>query len=332
MNERLRIATRGSDLARAQSLWVGRRLEKLGREVELVIIRTRGDRIQDRPLAAIGGKGLFVKEVELAVLEGRADLAVHSMKDMPADCPDGLVFAAVPRREDPRDCLVSRRGWTLEELPRGAVVGTSSLRRRAHLLALRPDLEIRDLRGNVQTRLDHLRADGPTGRFGDGDGASGDGHGDGLAKGPVDAVILARAGLNRLGLRLEGAVDLDPQLFVPAAGQGALAVQARRDSATAALLRALDDAETALAVEAERAFLATLGGSCHVPCGALARLEDGKMVVEGFLAPASGSPALRVRRQGDRSAAASLGRLVAEEILNAGGRAIMAALGEGAGR
>ncbi len=236
----LRLGTRGSLLARTQSQWVADRLTAAtGREVELVIISTRGDEVRDRPLAQVGGKGLFTKELEDALLLREVDLAVHSMKDMPTEGPDGLAITAVPEREDPRDALI---GATLDALPRGAVVGTGSARRAGQLLALRPDLEIRGLRGNVPTRIRKQR------------------------EGEYDAVVLALAGLRRLDLADEAAEALAVDAMVPAAGQGALAIQSRvDDAATNALLSTLHDPVTAACVALERAFLAAVGGGCSSP-------------------------------------------------------------------
>jgi len=259
MTPPLRLATRGSLLARTQSTHVATAIEQAtGRRVELIIVRTRGDAVTDRPLAEVGGKGLFTKEIEEALLDGGADLAVHSMKDMPTDQPDGLVFGAIPPREDPRDVLVGER---LSALPAGAVVGTGSARRVAQLRAMRPDLELRGIRGNVDTRIAKVR------------------------DGEYRAIVLAAAGLRRLGRGGDIAEALDPVAFVPAVGQGALAVQARaEDREILDLLAAIHDPETALCVSAERAFLRAISGGCSVPAACHATLVAGAIVVRGLFA------------------------------------------------
>ncbi|MFO0609571.1 MAG: hydroxymethylbilane synthase [Polyangiales bacterium] len=268
----LRLATRKSALALAQSRMVAAAVARAnpGVTVEEVQIVTQGDRVQDRPLSAIGGKGLFVKEIEEALLDGRADFAVHSMKDLPADLAPGLAIACVPTRESPWDLLVTADGRALDALPQGARVGTSSKRRELILRALRPDLDVQMLRGNVDTRLRKL------------------------TEGSYDAVILAEAGVRRLGLtvtaaRLEGAM-------VPAVAQGALALECRADDdATARCLAALHDHRAALETAAERAVMRALGGSCTVPMGALARWDEatGALAMEGFYAREDGSAAAR---------------------------------------
>jgi hydroxymethylbilane synthase len=253
-----RLGTRGSLLARTQSGHVAALIEAAtGDRVELVIVRTRGDAVQDRPLAAVGGKGLFTKELEEGLLGGEIDLAVHSLKDLPSENPPGLVVAGLPPREDPRDVLV---GSTLADLRRGAVVGTGSARRAMQLLALRPDLEIRGLRGNVDTRIAKQRA------------------------GDYDAIVLAAAGITRIGRAADITDALDVDHVVPAVGQGTLAVQCREDDAALrAILERLSDraavAETAL----ERAFLEALGGGCSVPAACHARLVDDRLEVRAFL-------------------------------------------------
>lgn len=266
--------------------------------MELVEIVTRGDRFLDVSLSKIGGKGLFVKEIEQALLDRRIDLAVHSMKDVPAEMDGGLVVAAVPPREDPRDALVSRDGRRLEELPPGAVVGTSSLRRVAQLSRYRRDLRFIPLRGNVDTRLRKL------------DG------------GEVEAVVLAAAGLIRLGLGHRIVQYLDPEICVPAAGQGALAVQCRADDEeTRTALAALDDPDTRKAVEAERACLAGLGGGCQVPAGAYAEIRDGQIRLTAVVARPEGSELLRAVVQGDDPVA--VGRKAARDLIDLGADAVL---------
>ncbi len=294
----LRVGTRGSALARAQTGQVIARLKEQwpGLEVEMVVITTKGDLTLDTPLHQVGGKGLFVKEIEEALLAGEIDLAVHSAKDVPAELPAGLGLVAHPRRADPRDALISREGLALERLPRGARVGSSSLRRVFQLRHLRPDLQVEPLRGNVDTRLRRLEE----GRF--------------------DAIVLAAAGLGRLGLADRVTEYLDPEVFIPAVGQGALALEARCDDArTRELAAAIDDEETALALAAERAFLAGIEGGCQVPAGAHARLMGDRLVLSGFLASPDGAFFARDRVEGPsgREEAVRLGNALAERLLAA---------------
>lgn len=287
MTQPLRLATRGSQLARTQSQHVAHAITaSTGRSVELVIVRTRGDAITDRPLAQVGGKGLFTKEIEDALLQGVADLAVHSMKDMPTDAPDGLVFGAVPSRVDPRDVLV---GATLDDLPMGAVVGTGSARRVAQLRHLRPDLDIRGIRGNVDTRVRKVR------------------------EGEYQAIVLAAAGLDRLGRRADIAQALSPEQMLPAVGQGALAVQVRADDAeTLEILRAIHDPETGVCVQAERAFLAAVAGGCSVPAACHAvRVPEGLWVRGMF---AHDGELRQAEQHGPIDRAVSLGRQVAAAV------------------
>jgi hydroxymethylbilane synthase len=307
--ERLRIGSRGSPLALVQAEEVKRRLLAAGlgleaARVEIVAIRTTGDRVRDRPLAEIGGKGLFTKEIEEALRAGAIDLAVHSMKDVPTQLPDGLGIVATPPRADPRDALLAPAARTLAELPRGAVVGTSSLRRRAQLLRRRPDLRIVEFRGNVGTRMRKL------------------------AQGVAEATLLAAAGLARLGDPSVRAAPLEPETLLPALAQGALGIEARLDDARAAgLLAAIDDAETACCIAVERAFLAALDGSCRTPIAGLARLDaGGGLVFTGEILSPDGCQAFTARRQGGRADAARLGREAAEELRTAAGPAFFAAL------
>jgi hydroxymethylbilane synthase len=300
---RLVLATRGSQLALAQAGWVASTLRELepGLAVELKVIKTTGDKILDVPLAKVGGKGLFVKEIEDALLSGEADLAVHSMKDMPAELPAGLVIAAVSAREDPRDALVSPQGLTLDQLPAGGVVGTSSLRRKAQLLARRPDLAIVDLRGNVETRLRKMDEQGLAG------------------------VILAAAGLNRLGVSDAPRQLIPESVMLPAVGQGALGLEARAgDAQTLARLARLNHPATAAAVAAERAFLARLEGGCQVPIAGHARVEKGIVVFKGLVASLDGKTAARGEGLSSPEEAAVMGRQVAEDVLDRGGREILA--------
>jgi hydroxymethylbilane synthase len=265
----LRVATRGSALARWQAERV---VAVLGVEAEYVIVSTKGDERRDVPIHAMGGTGVFVKEVEQAVLDGRADVAVHSAKDLPSETGPGLVLAALPERADPRDALVGR---PLDEIPTGGRVGTGSVRRRAQLAALRPDFGFGELRGNIPTRLEKS-AD-------------------------FDAVVLAAAALDRLGLADRIAERLDPSVVLPQVAQGALAVECRSDDdETRALLAGIDDDAVRLAVTAERAYLTALGGGCNLPCGALAETGDsGAVRLEALLASLDGRITLRVQVDGD---------------------------------
>ncbi len=287
----LRVATRGSELARWQAARVA---ALLGVDVELVIVTTSGDTRTDVPIHAVGGTGIFVKEVQQAVLDGRADLAVHSAKDLPASgAPDGIVLIAVPERADPRDVLV---GSTLAGLGAGARVGTGSVRRRAQLAALRPDLTFAELRGNVPTRVERA-AD-------------------------FDAIVVAAAALHRLGLDHRAAEYLEPSVMLPQVGQGALAVECRTDDdETRERLTAIDDLPAHAAVGAERAFLAQLGGGCDLPVGALATIDDGEIVVEALLASPDGHVVLRATARNSSPMAA--GNAVATDLLERGGRSLL---------
>ncbi len=299
---RLVIATRGSKLALAQAQEVARALRgaEAGLSVELVVVKTTGDKILDVPLAKVGGKGLFVKEIEDALLAGRADVAVHSMKDMPAELPQGLCLAAVSRRQDVRDVLAGPGVDGLAGLPWGARVGTSSLRRQAQLLHRRPDLEIVPIRGNVQTRLRKLEEEN------------------------LAAVVLAQAGLVRLGLDEVPRVVLEAEEFLPAVGQGALGIETRRDDqATRRRVAALDHMPTARAVAAERAFLARLEGGCQVPIAGHARYRDGRVELSALVASLDGARLVRGQGQAPADEAEDLGRRVAEQVLADGGREIL---------
>ncbi|HHH46979.1 MAG TPA: hydroxymethylbilane synthase [Thiotrichales bacterium] len=306
--ETLRIATRRSALALWQAEHVKQRLESLhpGLRVELVGMTTKGDRILDSPLAKIGGKGLFVKELEVALLEGRADIAVHSMKDVPAEFPEGLGLTAILAREDPRDAFVSNRFDSLEALPEGAVVGTSSLRRQCQLRAMRPDLDIRPLRGNVNTRLGKLDA------------------------GDYDAVVLACAGLKRLGLDDRIRQKLGPEVILPAIGQGAIGIECRLDDAeTRDLVAPLADERTTLRVTAERAMNARLMGGCQVPIGGHAVIEHGVILLQGLVGSPDGSRIVRGDISGRPEDAEELGRVLAEDLLARGAGELLAALESG---
>ena len=300
---RLRIGTRGSALALWQAEWVKSQLLAGQQElmVELVVIKTTGDKILDVPLAMVGGKGLFVKEIEEALLDGRADLAVHSVKDMPAELPQGLHLAAMPPREDPRDALISKNGADLDKLPHGARVGTSSLRRAAQLLHLRPDLHIETLRGNVDTRLRKLKTEG------------------------LDAIVLAAAGLKRMELSRVISEYLEPERILPAVGQGALGIETRvADVFTNEIVASLIHQQTVITVRAERAFLKRLEGGCQVPIGAYATTEDETLILTGIVADLKGVRLIRKEMRGDIRQPEVVGESLAEMVLESGGREILA--------
>jgi hydroxymethylbilane synthase len=291
----LRIGSRGSPLALAQAHEVKQRLATAagldGERIEIKVIRTTGDAIQDRPLAEAGGKALFTKEIEEALLSGMIDLAVHSTKDMPTILPPGLVLAGCLPREDARDAFISRKAPNLGALPAGAVFGTASLRRQAMVKRLRPDLEVVTLRGNVETRLRKLDA------------------------GEVDATLLAVAGLKRLGLLSAATAILDADEFLPAVGQGAIAIETRaHDETRRALVAAINDADTATAIAAERAFLAVLDGSCRTPIGGHARLSGDAVRFRGMIIRPDGTEAFEVFREGHRKDATGLGADAGREL------------------
>ncbi|MBI2218505.1 MAG: hydroxymethylbilane synthase [Candidatus Rokubacteria bacterium] len=297
----IRLGTRSSPLALAQANAMATRLRDLGATVELVPMRTEGDRLVEKRLADIGGKGLFVRDIEQALLRKEIDIAVHSLKDLPAEVPAGLTMAAYPEREDPRDVLVTRQGGGVAALGQGAVVGTSSPRRRAMLLAVRPDLRIEPVRGNVDTRLRKLDSEG------------------------WDAIVLAAAGIRRLGLALEHAEPLDPEVFVPAVGQGIIGIEARDDDAeTLGWLGRLDDPTSRSCASAERAYLARLGASCVTPMGAYARLDRGTLHVTGVVASEDGRQVLRASTSGDPARATELGRTLADTLLERGAASVVA--------
>ncbi len=291
----LRIGSRGSPLALVQAREVLSRLSAAcgvpAEQIEIRVIRTSGDAIQDRPLAEAGGKGLFTKEIEEALLAGVIDLAVHSSKDMPTVLPPGLVLSGFLRREDARDAFISRVAKTLRDLPERAVVGTASLRRQALVKRLRPDLTIVPLRGNVETRLRKLEA------------------------GDMDATILAVAGLKRLGLLSAATAILEIEEFLPAVGQGAISIETRaNDDATRALVDKINDADTATALAAERAFLAELDGSCRTPIGGHARVAGDAVRFRGIIVRPDGSEAVEVLREGRGADAAALGTDAGREL------------------
>ncbi|MBW3553225.1 MAG: hydroxymethylbilane synthase [Gemmatimonadetes bacterium] len=304
----LTIATRGSSLALWQANHVRDHLLEAhpGLSVELRVVKTTGDRVTDVPLSAIGDRGLFTREVDRLLLEDEADLAVHSLKDLPTRTEPGLAVAAVSRREDPRDVVVFRPDVppSLDDLPAGATVGTSSLRRRAQLLARRPDLSVQDLRGNLDTRLARVAA------------------------GDYDAIILAAAGIRRLGRAAGIGQWLEPPAWLPAVGQGALGIATREDdTGTRDLVRVVEHAPTRRATTAERAFLAELEGGCQVPIGALAELaDDGTLTLHGLVASLDGERILRGMVRGAGADAAALGRRLADDLLGRGADTVLAAV------
>lgn len=324
------IGTRGSQLAVWQAEHVAARLGETfpGVSVRLARIRTTGDKVLDVPLAQMGGKALFVKEIDEALLAGRVDLAVHSMKDVPTDLPAGLAIAAIPPREDPADVLISRAGRRLADLPRGARVGTSSLRRQAQLLHHRPDLVVIGLRGNLDTRIRRLNSDG------------------------LDGIVLAAAGVKRLGLERLVSEALPPEIVLPAIGQGALGIEVRvpgvasgepratsretpggggaggrgredRDRTVAELVKTLDHPDTHLAVRAERAMLRRLEGGCQVPIAALAGVDGTVIRLRGLIASTDGVTLVRGERQGSLGEPETVGQALAEDLLGRGGQAIL---------
>jgi len=295
----IRIGSRGSLLARWQAEHVAALLRARGQESLIRIITTTGDRVQDRRLDSVGGKGAFLKEIEEAMLAGEVDLAVHSLKDVPTALPEGLRLCAILERADARDALVSLGGAPFAELKAGATVGTSSLRRQCQVRALRPDLRVTDLRGNVDTRLQKMK------------------------DGRCDAILLALAGLERLGRAGEATEILDPATFVPAPGQGAIALECRRDDpAVAAAAAALDDPRTAREVAAERALLQALGGGCNVPLGAHAITEGRDLLLRAFVGRADGSSLVRGQKRGADPLA--VGRGLADDLLARGAAALLA--------
>jgi len=292
----LTIGSRGSQLALWQANWVKQRLEALGETCRIEIIKTTGDKIADVPLAKVGTKGLFTKEIEEALLDGRIDLAVHSLKDLPTQLPDGLAISSIPAREDARDALV---GAPLAELAPGAKVGTSSLRRVAQLRAMRPDLTVESVRGNVDTRLRKL------------------------SEGQYDALVMAVAGLRRLGWESRIAECLPIDVMCPAVGQGALAIETRADGAAARACARLDHAATRLAVEAERAVLATLGGGCQVPIGAYGRVTGDRLDLVAIVASPDGARLIRKNAAGPAPQSLRIGEELGQQLLDAGAREIL---------
>jgi len=302
VKKQLRIGTRGSQLALWQANWIKEILVRKNPDldIEIVKIKTTGDKILDVPLAKVGGKGLFVKEIETALLDNSVDLAVHSMKDVPTLLPDGLKIVAISEREDPRDVIISKEGRTLAQLQEGARIGTSSLRRQAQLAGYRPDLVMEPLRGNINTRLKKLR------------------------DGQYDAIVLAYAGVKRLGWEGEVTQVLDTDIMLPAIGQGALGIEARGDDpGTLERILFLNHSETSLCVRAERAFLHRLEGGCQVPIAAYATTDNGTVTLTGLVAGVDGEKLIRMEVRSDEASAEEAGLSLAEQILDSGGREIL---------
>ena len=301
-SRKIRIGSRGSPLALWQANWIKDQLESRNPDipVEIVIIKTSGDKIQDVPLAKIGGKGLFVKELEEALLRKDVDFAVHSMKDMPIKFPFALCIASVTKRENPFDALISRNNIKLNDLPKGAKIGTGSLRRASQLLHYRPDLNLIPLRGNVETRIKKLETEG------------------------LDAIILATAGLIRLGWGDKISEIISPEILLPAMGQGAVGIEARKhDVDNQILLADMDDENTHLALDAERAVVTQLEGGCNVPIGAFAIIEGNEMTLRGLVASLDGKTLYKKELKGDKVNAVALGNEMGNALLDMGGDKIM---------
>ena len=306
---RVCIGTRGSKLALWQAEWVKSEIQHLHPEIEIsfIKIKTTGDMILDVPLAKIGGKGLFVKEIEEAILRHKVDMAVHSMKDVPTELPEGLHLAAICRREDPRDALITKvqsskfKVQSFKDLPHGATVGTSSLRRLCQLRNIRPDLKIVQLRGNLDTRIRKLD------------------------EGQFDAIIVAVAGVKRLGLAYRITEILEPEICLPAIGQGAIGIECRvNDKVINTILGALNHQETSISVRAERALLRKLGGGCQVPIAAYARIEDGRVIMDGLVGSITGERVIKSHAEGKLEDHERLGTNLAEDLLSRGAKEILA--------
>jgi hydroxymethylbilane synthase len=303
MESTVRIGTRGSQLALWQANHIKSCIENAfpGTGVEIIIIKTKGDQITDRPLAMVGGKGLFVKEIEAALLENRIDLAVHSMKDMPGELPKGLTIGAIPERENPFDVMISKGEEMIADYPQGAKVGTSSLRRGSQLKSLRPDLDIRSIRGNLDTRIKKLRS------------------------GEYDAIVLAAAGLRRLGQADQITEYLSEEIMVPAVGQGALCIETREnDPEMAPIMAALDHGPTRTCVQGERAFLKQIEGSCHIPVACFGKIqEDGQVELTAVVASEDGQEVIKETILAQADAVQAKGRELADNLLENGGKRIL---------
>jgi len=300
--KKIRIGTRGSDLALVQANWVSDRLKSLYSDmsVEVVPIRTRGDRMQNISLVEIGGKGIFVKEIEEALLRGDIDIAVHSMKDVPVDLPDGLVIGAIPEREDPRDVLISGEGTKMEGLSKGARLGTGSLRRGMQIKSLMPDIEIVPVRGNIDTRIKKIVTEN------------------------LDGIIIAAAGMKRMGRRGEITQYIPIEVMMPSAGQGALGIELREgDRETGDLISSLNHSDTEVEISAERAFLRRLGGGCQVPIAGIARKHGESLVIKGLVGSIDGKVMIMDEIRGNSGDWEYMGNTLAENILSSGGRAVL---------
>ncbi len=302
MKKTLKIGTRGSRLALWQANWVKKALEAgdPSLSIELVIIKTTGDKILDVPLAKVGGKGLFVKEIEAALLNEKIDIAVHSMKDMPAQIPKGLCIGAIPQREVPQDVLISKDNRRFSELPAGAKIGTGSLRRKAQLLFARPDLVVAPLRGNIDTRLKKLETEN------------------------LDAIILAAAGVKRMGFENKVTEYLDEDIMLPAVGQGALCIEIRQDDPLAGpVVAGLEDPKTSAVIRGERAFSARLEGGCQVPIAALGKIDNGIFTLSGLVAAVDGKTLIKQTLQGPENASGATGVELAERLISMGAKTII---------
>jgi len=302
MKNTIKIGTRGSRLALWQANWVKTQIEAQfpAVQAQIIKIKTTGDKIVDRPLALVGGKGLFVKEIEKALLDKEIDIAVHSMKDMPGDLPQGLCIGAIPMREDPRDVLVSKKNQSLMELLPGATIGTSSLRRASQIKYARPDLNIASIRGNLETRLGKLD------------------------KGDFDAIVLAAAGMIRLGMKERITQYLAPDTMLPAVGQGALCIETReKDDDITPVLAALDHLETRIPVEAERSFLRKLEGSCHIPVACFGTLDAEELIPTGLVASEDGTQMVKETSRGPGASAEAIGTSLASTLLHRGAAQIL---------
>lgn len=302
MKKNIKIGTRGSKLALWQAEWVKGEIERKNPlvHIDIVKIKTMGDKITDRPLAMVGGKGLFVKEIEQKLLNKEIDLAVHSMKDMPGELPHGLIIGAVPLRENPFDVLISRNNLSLADLPCQAKIGTSSLRRASQIKHARPDLTTESIRGNLDTRLKKLAA------------------------GEFDAIVLAAAGITRLGMKDKITQYLDETIMLPAVGQGALCIESRdNDKDTSSLLERLNHTETSITVAGERAFLKRLQGSCHIPVACFGKLEDTNIILTGLVASENGEQIIKETLKRNINSAEQAGIDLADILLSKGGREIL---------
>ena len=300
--KKIRVGTRGSNLALVQANWVSDRLKSLypDMSVAVVPIRTRGDRMQNIYLVEIGGKGIFVKEIEETLLRGDIDIAVHSMKDVPVDLPDGLIIGAIPEREDPRDVLISREGTKMEGLSKGARLGTGSLRRGMQIKSLMPDIEIVPVRGNIGTRIKKIVTEN------------------------LDGIIVAAAGMKRMGRGREISQYIPIEVMMPSAGQGVLGIEMREnDRETKALIAPLNHPDTVVEISAERAFLRRLGGGCQVPIAGIARKSGNNLVIKGLVGSIDGRVMIMDEVRGDSSNWEDMGNTLAENILSMGGRAVL---------